>query len=35
MLTAKNLIFPVPQKFKRFKPFKLFTAIGHIFVSPG
>ncbi len=27
---VKNLIFPAPQKFKLFKPFKLFTAIGHI-----
>jgi hypothetical protein len=30
MLTAKNLLFPAPQKFKLFKPFKLFTIIGHI-----
>jgi hypothetical protein len=30
MLTAKNLLFPVPQKFQLFKPFKLFTIIGHI-----
>jgi hypothetical protein len=31
MLTAKDLILPVPQKFKLFKPFKpfkLFTVIG-------
>jgi hypothetical protein len=29
MLAAKNLLFPAPQKFKLFKPFKLFTIIGH------
>ena len=29
MLTAKNLIVQIPQKFKLFKPFKLFTFIGH------
>jgi len=27
---VKNLIFPAPQKFKLFKPFKLFTVIEHI-----
>ena len=27
---VKNLLFPAPQKFKLFKPFKLFTIIGHI-----
>jgi hypothetical protein len=36
MLTAnlKNLIFPVPQTFKLFTPFKLFTVIGHFSASP-
>ena len=36
----KNLIFPIPQKFKLFKPFKLFkffTVIGHftLVIRPG
>ena len=37
MLTAKNLIFRVLQKFKLFKPFKLFTVIGHftLVIRPG
>jgi hypothetical protein len=28
-LPVKNLLFLAPQKFKLFKPFKLFTIIGH------
>jgi hypothetical protein len=27
---VKNLLFAAPQKFKLFKPFKLFAIIGHI-----